>query len=330
MPQGQLSQVLREVGVAERHDLLVGPQTMDDAGVVRLGSAGAEGMCLVQTVDYFPPVVDDPYLYGAVAAANSLSDVYAMGGQPLSALNLAGFPPGFSDEWMMEIFRGGFDKVREAGAVLAGGHTVRSQEPQFGFSVTGLVHENDVIDNEGAKAGDVLYLTKPLGMGPITAANRKGVLSAEDLALAGKVMATLNRDAAKAMVAAGAHAATDITGFGLVGHSFNIAKASDVTLRFDTQALPLFPGALELAKQGVLSGGCARGRDAVGEHVATASDVNASLADILFDAETSGGLLISIPESAEARLQDELAKLDVMVERVGHVTPAGSHRIHLD
>jgi selenide,water dikinase len=330
LPQGQLSQVLREVGVAERDDLLVGPQTMDDAGVVRLGAAGAEGMCLVQTVDYFPPVVDDPYLYGAVAAANAISDVYAMGGQPLSALNLAGFPPGFSDEWMMEIFRGGFDKVREAGAVLAGGHTVRSVEPQFGFAVTGLVHEKNVIDNEGAKAGDVLYLTKPLGMGSITSANRKGILSTEDLIKAGKVMATLNRDAAIAMVAAGAHAATDITGFGLVGHSYNIAKASNVTLRFDTLDLPLFPGALALAKDGIVSGGCARGRDAIGEYVATASGVDAAIADILFDAETSGGLLISIPESAETLLQDELAKLNVMVQRVGNVIPAGAHRIQLD
>ncbi len=315
--------------MAERHDLLVGPQTMDDAGVVRLGAAGADGMCLVQTVDYFPPVVDDPYLYGAVAAANSISDVYAMGGQPLSALNLAGFPPDFSDEWMMAIFRGGFDKVREAGAVLAGGHTVRSEEPQFGFSVTGLIHEKDVIDNEGAQVGDVLYLTKPLGMGSITTANRKGLLSADDLVKAGKVMATLNRDGAKAMVAAGAHAATDITGFGLVGHAYNIAKASDVTLRFETNDLPLFPGALAFARDGVISGGSSRGREAIGEHVSTATGVEAAIADILFDAETSGGLLISIPESAEKRLQDELTKLDVMVQVVGRVTSPGTHRIEL-
>ena len=330
MPQGQLSQVLREVGVAERHDLLVGPQTMDDAGVVRLGAAGAEGMCLVQTVDYFPPVVNDPYLYGAVAAANSISDVYAMGGQPLSALNLAGFPPDFSDEWMMAIFRGGFDKVREAGAVVAGGHTVRSKEPQFGFAVTGLVHERDVMDNEGAKEGDVMYLTKPLGMGSITTADRKGILSREDLLKAGAVMATLNRDAAKAMVLAGAHAATDITGFGLVGHAYNIAKASKVTLRFDTQDLPMFPGAVALARDGVISGGSGRGREAIGEHVSIGKGVDSTIADILFDAETSGGLLICIPESAETRLQDELAKLDVMVQRVGNVVSAGSHRIKLD
>jgi selenide,water dikinase len=330
LPQGQLSQVLREVGVAERHDLLVGPQTMDDAGVVRLGAAGAQGMCLVQTVDYFPPVVDDPYLYGAVAAANSISDVYAMGGQPLSALNLAGFPPGFSDEWILEILRGGFDKVREAGAVLAGGHTVRSEEPLFGFSVTGLVHEDNVVDNSGARAGDVLYLTKPLGMGSITTANRKGLLAAEVLVQAGKIMATLNRDAAHAMVAAGAKAATDITGFGLVGHAYNIAKGSDVTLCFDTKSLPLFPGSLAFARDGVISGGSARGRDAIGEHVAVGGEVEAALANLLFDAETSGGLLISIPEARERQLQDELARLDVMVQRVGHVTPASSHRIRLD
>ncbi|MCB9906646.1 MAG: selenide, water dikinase SelD [Planctomycetes bacterium] len=321
--------MLRDAGLVGSSELLVGPQTLDDAGVVRLGSAGAPGMCLVQTVDYFPPVLDDPYWYGAVAAANALSDVYAMGGEPLSVLNLAGFPAEFPDEWIREILRGGFEKVREAGAIVAGGHTVRSEEPLFGFAVTGLVHEDKVIANSGAQAGDVLYLTKPLGMGSITTGNRKGLLTPEELDQASRVMATLNREAAHAMIQAGAKAATDITGFGLVGHAHNIAAASQVTLAFDMQALPLYPRSLELARQGVLSGGSARSQQAVGHDVEVGSKCDPALVKLVFDAETSGGLLISIARHRADALEAELTLRDVPVERVGEVLPPGKHRIML-
>jgi selenide,water dikinase len=284
-------------------------------------------MCLVQTVDYFPPVLDDPYLYGAVAAANAISDVYAMGGKPLSVLNLAGFPADFPDEWIREILRGGFDKVRESGAVVAGGHTVRSEEPLFGFAVTGLIHEDRILANDGAQAGDVMYLTKPLGMGSITTGNRKGVISNEELRAAAEIMARLNKDAADAMAQVEAHAATDITGFGLLGHAHNIAAASGVTLRFEGAQLPLYPGSLELARQGVISGGSARSEAAVGHDVGVEAGVDAALVRLIYDAETSGGLLICVPRDQAASLESELALREVPVHRVGRVEAAGAKKI---
>ncbi|MCL4142703.1 UNVERIFIED_CONTAM: hypothetical protein GTU68_013518 [Idotea baltica] len=204
-------------------------------------------VALVQTVDYFPPVVDDPYLYGAIAAANSLSDVYAMGGRAFSVLNLAGFPKDFPQDWITEIFRGGFDKVAEAGAIVAGGHTVQSTEAQFGFAVTGIVDRQKVTANSGAQVGDVIYLTKPLGMGTMTTSAKFNKITWEEMKPAALQMATLNDQAALAMNAVTTNACTDITGFGLAGHSHNIGKASGVVLSFDTASLPLLSrGATEL------------------------------------------------------------------------------------
>ena len=325
MPMGQLTQVLRDLDPSSDPRLLVGPQTVDDAGVVVLGEreglpAGAE-VALVQTVDYFPPVLDDAYLYGAVAAANSLSDVYAMGGRPISALNLAGFPKGFKEEWIADIFRGGFEKVAEAGAVVAGGHTVEAPEPQFGFAVTGVVERAHLADNAGAQVGDVLYLTKPLGMGSMTTAGKFGKAPAEAVRAAALQMATLNDRAAAAMNAAGAHACTDITGFGLNGHASNIARSSGVTMSFDLGAVPIFPGARDLAAKGVVSGGVKRGKSAIGGQVQVAAGLDQALVDISYDAETSGGLLIALPAANAARLEDELASRDVPVHRIGEVIP---------
>ena len=325
MPQGQLAQVLRGVIGEVDERLLVGPTTVDDAGVVSLGPqagfAETHPLALVQTVDYFPPVVDDPYYYGAIAAANSLSDVYAMGGRPYTALNLAGFPKDFPEDWIHEIFRGGFDKVKESGAVVAGGHTVQSTEAQFGFAITGFVDRATVSANAGAKVGDVLYLTKPLGMGTMTTAAKRGKVAWAEMEPAAKQMATLNALAAEAMNAVGAHAATDITGFGLAGHAKNIASASGVTLRFDTAELPLFPGALELARAGFLSGGAARGRAALGADVATSSDLDETLAKLVYDAETSGGLLIVVAEDRAASLERELEARGQLVRSIGRAVP---------
>lgn len=323
MPMGQLTQVLRGMKQSDDPRLLVGPQTVDDAGVVVLGEneglpPGAE-VALVQTVDYFPPVLDDAYLYGAVAAANALSDVYAMGGRPISALNIAGFPKGFDEGWVREIFQGGFDKVAEAGAVLAGGHTVESPEPQFGFSVTGVVQRSQLTANAGAKVGDVCYLTKPLGMGSMTTAGKFRKVSDEVMREAALVMATLNDKAAAAMNSAGAHACTDITGFGLNGHARNIALASGVTIRIEVGKLPIFPGARDLAAKGIVSGGTGRGKQALAGVVDVARGLDQALVDIAYDAETSGGLFIVLaPENAE-KLEDELARRDVPVHRVGEV-----------
>ncbi len=316
MPQGRLAQVLRELGDEKDERLLVGVETMDDAGVVRLGD-----VALVQTVDFFPPVVDDARLFGAIAAANALSDVYAMGGRPVSALTLASFPAGFPEEWLGEILRGGFDKVREAGAVVAGGHTVEG-EVQFGFACTGVVDPEQTITNAGARVGDVAYLTKVLGMGTMTTAAKLKKITWAELLPAAEQMATLNDRAAEAMIAVGAHACTDVTGFGLAGHARNVAAASGVTMRVRAGEAPLFPGALDLARRGLLSGGSKRGQKALADEVSVAADVDETLRDLLFDAETSGGLLIVVaPDRADA-LERELRRRSLPVHRVAEVLAA--------
>ncbi len=329
MPQGRLAQVLR--GLQSRVDerLLVGPESFDDAGVFVLGEreglSPSQHVALVQTVDFFPPIVDDPYFYGAIAAANSLSDVYAMGGRPLTALTLASIPKEFPPEWTAEIFRGGFDKIVEAGAVVAGGHTVESAI-QFGFSITGVVDPNFMTANSGAKLGDLVYLTKPLGMGSMTTAAKQKKITWEVLEPAARQMATLNDRACAAMLAAHAHACTDITGFGLVGHARNVAKASRVTIELTLSDAPIFPGAYELAKAGVLTGASKRGRIGLKDEVAIAAGLDETRVAMVFDAETSGGLLIVVAPNEAATLERELASRQVLVQRVGRVVePRGVH-----
>lgn len=307
----------------EGHDderLLVGPKTLDDAGVVLLGAgdglpAGSE-LALVLTIDFFPPVVDDPYLYGAIAAANALSDVYAMGGKPIAAVALASLPKDLPQEWISEIHRGGFEKLREAGAAIAGGHTVEGQI-QFGFSVTGVVDPRRMTANSGARTGDVAYLTKPIGMGTMTTAAKFDRIDWEAMLPAARQMATLNDRAAQAMLAANAHACTDITGFGLAGHARNIAVASGLTLRIEAAAVPLFPGALELSRKGSNSGGAKRGRAALAEEVSIAAGLEEPLVNLLFDAETSGGLLIVVSPGDAKALERELAARELPVHRIG-------------
>jgi len=332
LPQGRLGEMLRALIAQRDPRLLVGPETCDDAGVVEVASA--QGLPpglrlgLVQTVDFFPPVVDDPYFYGAVAAANALSDVYAMGGTPLAALNLASFPAGFPSEWAERILRGGFDKVREAGAVVAGGHTVES-EILFGFAVTGFVDPEAVCSNAGARAGDQLYLTKALGMGCMTTAAKKGAIGWAELEPAARQMASLNDRACAAMLASGAHACTDVTGFGLVGHALNVARASGLTLELETGALPLFEGALELARRGLFSGASKRGRTSLAAEVELGPNLDDARVGVCFDAETSGGLLIAIPAERAAALERELAQRGLPVTRVGACKPRGAHPIEL-
>lgn len=333
MPLGQLAQVLRGVNASSGGNLLVGPESFDDAGVVAL--SGVEGLpadtqiALVQTIDYFPPVVDDPYWFGAIAAANALSDVYAMGGKPFSALNLAGIPRDFPAEWTARIFEGGFAKMREANTPVAGGHTVMSNEALFGFAVTGLIDRRRMATNAGAKVGDVVYLTKPLGMGAMTTAAKKGAIDWARMEPAARQMATLNDRAAEAMNAAGAHACTDVTGFGLVGHARNIAKASGVTLRLELARCPLFPGVLDLSRAGLLSGGAKRGRTALGDVVSIAAGLDEALVNLAFDAETSGGLLIVLAESDAPKLERELSARGLPVQRVGDVVASTGKLIEL-
>ena len=283
---------------------------------------------LVQTVDFFPPVVDDPHYYGAIAAANSLSDVYAMGGRPFSVLSLAGFPKDFSREWIGAILRGGNEKVAEAGAILAGGHTVES-DVQFGFAVTGIVDPDRVATNAGARAGDVAYLTKPIGMGCMTTAAKFQEITWDELEPAAKQMATLNDRAADAMKTVDFHACTDITGFGLVGHAMNIARASELTIRIDTGVVPFFGDVISLAERGLFSGGAKRGRAALGDDVSISGGVSDAKVGLCFDAETSGGLFIVVDPGDAAKLETALAERDLPIHRVGEVTARGEHHIEL-
>lgn len=273
---------------------------------------------LVQTVDFFPPIVDDPRWFGRIAAANALSDVYAMGGRALTAMNLVGWPKDLDIEILGEILAGGLEKVNEAGAVLCGGHSVTDHEIKFGLSVTGLVHPERYWPNAGAREGDVAILTKPLGMGPVaTAIKRQRATPAMERA-AMEQMAALNQAACQALQDLPVHAATDITGFGLMGHGCEMAGAA-MTLVVEARDLPLFSGALDLVRAGILSGGCNRGRAYLAERVQVADPVEQAIADLCFDAETSGGLLVALPEAAAEtalrRLRDAGAASHAVIGR---------------
>lgn len=280
-------------------------------------------------MDFFPPVVDDPELYGAIAAANALSDCYAMGGKPVAVLCVAGFPAELPKDWIQKIFKGGFDKVAEAGAVVAGGHTVRHSEPMFGFSVTGVVDVEKMITNESARPGDLLYLTKPLGCGPVATGVKKGKTRPEWAEAAMRSMATLNAAAADAALEAGAKTATDITGFGLLGHAANIARASKVTIVFDINKLPFLDGAIELARNGVLSGGAGRNRVALEGDCDYGTGIAGELISVVLDSETSGGLLIAIEAGKAAKLEAALRSRNLPVSQVGSVENAGKVAIRL-
>ena len=282
--------------------MLVDYTTGDDAGVFRL----ANGTLLVQTVDFFSPVVDDPYSFGAIAAANALSDVYAMGGQPLTALSIAALPEkDFPPEWAAAIFRGGYDKLREAGCVLLGGHTVRDDEIKFGYAVTGLVEEGKILTNAGARPGDILLLTKPLGTGILSTALKAGRAPAEAMDEAARSMASLNARAAAAAVAHGAHAATDITGFGLIGHALGIARESRASLELRATDLPIFPAALELAER-FQPGGLQANRRQFERSLTYETPLDEARRALLFDPQTSGGLLVALPAEAGAAFLAEL------------------------
>lgn len=281
---------------------MVGYDTADDAAVYRVNDDTA----IIQTVDFFPPMVDDPYLFGAVAAANALSDIYAMGGTPRLAMNLLCFPSDKMEKQdVAALLKGGADKVLEAGALLCGGHTIEDQEPKYGLCVTGFAHPDHILTNSGAKAGDALVLTKPLGSGVLATALKAGLLSDPEINNLMNTMTALNAAASTAMVKIGAHAATDITGFGLMGHASEMARGSGVTLRIQANRVPLLPGALDSAKEGIVPGGAYRNRDHLRTRVTLADSVPRAVSDLLFDPQTSGGLLISLPPyKAEALVQE--------------------------
>ena len=278
-------------------NVLVGFDTSDDAGVYQL----TPSLALVQTVDFFTPIVDDPYTFGAIAAANALSDVYAMGGTPLSALSILAYPDQGDLDDLEGILRGGGDKLKEAGCVLLGGHSVRDEEIKFGYAITGTVHPGRVRANSEARAGDALVLTKALGTGIIATALKRGIATEAHVEAATASMLTLNRAAAEALAKVDAHGVTDITGFGLMGHGREMAKASGVTLEIDWRLLDFLPGAVDYAKAGAIPGGLHNNRDFASGDVSMDSGVPPEIAHLLYDPQTSGGLLISMPEADAGR-----------------------------
>jgi selenide,water dikinase len=291
------------------------------------------GPALVQTVDFFTPIVDDPYLYGQIAAANALSDVYAMGGRPLTALAIAAFPQeGLHTDDIAQIFRGGFDKLREAGVALLGGHTVQDREIKFGYAVTGAIDPKRILTNAGAKPGDRLILTKALGTGIVGTAIKFGRAPQAVIDAAVDQMRTLNKVAAEAIAAAsphtrsGVHACTDITGFGLAGHASEMAAASKVTIDLDATALPIIPGVLEMTAQN-RSGGMTTNREHFGPGVEFGPEVTEAYRDVIFDPQTSGGLLMSVAASSADDVFASLRKAGISAAFVGSVTAAGCTRL---
>ena len=294
--------VLSKLPMVEHPDLLVGSSTGDDAAVYRLD----DKIGLVLTVDFFTPITDDPYEFGSVAAANSLSDVYAMGGRPLVALNVVGFPAALAVEMLGDVLRGGYDKAAEANCLIVGGHTVDDNEPKYGLSVVGLVEPGRQVSNAGAQPGDVLVLTKPLGTGIVTTGCKVGVAPPGSVETAVEIMATLNRAASEAMMEVGVNACTDVTGFGLMGHLTGMLRASGVGAEITASAVPVLPGVDELLAQGVAPGGTHRNQAGVADYVDWDSTISDNERLLLCDAQTSGGLLISVAEERLSQLMDAL------------------------
>ena len=306
--------------------VLVGYENSDDAGVFQLTS----DIAVVQTVDYFPPIVDDAYTYGQIAAVNSLSDVYAMGGQPKTALSIVGFPTqGVDFSILGDIMRGGQDKLTEAGVALLGGHSVRDDEIKFGYSVTGIIDPRNIKQNRGVRAGDRVILTKPLGTGLITTALKRGKAATDHVQAAVATMLQLNRQAAEIAVEFQASAMTDVTGFGLAGHAIEVAKASHISIQFDHRKLPLLPGALEYSRLGLCAGGLTSNRDFFGKHISFSDSVSPEMKNVFFDPQTSGGLLIfCLPQDTEPLLK-KLQSLQVSAVEVGSTTRQQDHMLTL-
>lgn len=312
---GVLAQLLEGLPVHRDENLLVGFDKSDDASVYRI----SEELALVQTVDFFPPIADDPYLFGQIAATNALSDVYAMGGEPKLALNLLCVPEKMPKDAVHQLLRGGYEKVYEAGAIITGGHSILDPEPKYGLAVTGFVHPDKMLTNSGAKPGDVLLLTKPLGIGILTTAAKADLCPADALSLAHRLMTTLNKSARDQMVLYNVHACTDVTGFGFLGHLLEMAQGSDVSVTVDTAALDLIPAALELAEMGILPEGMYRNRK-FAECAVDGSSVPLAVQDMLYDPQTAGGLLMAVdPADADALLA-ALQPVVPSAQRVGVVS----------
>ena len=322
---GVLSQLLEDIRVHHDPNLIVGFDKSDDASVYRV----SDEIAVVQTVDFFPPIDDDPYTFGQIAATNALSDIYAMGAEPKLCLNIMAVPESMPREAVHALLRGGYDKVYEAGALITGGHSIHDDEPKYGLAVTGFAHPDKILTNAGARAGDVLFLTKPLGIGVATTAARAGLVSEETRNYAVRLMTTLNKSARDAMVRYRVHACTDVTGFGLLGHALEMAQGSGLAAEIDTAQIVFLPEALELARMGVLPAGLYRNRS-FAEASVEAGGVELAVQDLLYDPQTAGGLLIAVnPDDADA-LQKELEKNVPCAQRIGRLRAyTGGARITL-
>ena len=309
---GVLSQLLDGIQVRRDPNLLVGFDKSDDASVYQVSGE----LALVQTVDFFPPIADDPYLFGQIAATNALSDIYAMGGEPRLALNILCIPENMPREAVHQLLRGGYDKAYEAGVLITGGHSILDPEPKYGMAVTGFVHPDRVLTNAGAMPGDVLLLTKPLGIGVLTTAAKAGLCPPEDLDSVHSLMTTLNRTARDIMVNYRVHACTDVTGFGFLGHACEMAQGCGLTLAVHTGAIDFLPRALELARMGILPEGMYRNRHYAQEMV-DPGDTPLAVQDLLYDPQTSGGLLMAVDAADAGALLAELRGAVPSAQQVG-------------
>ncbi len=297
-----LAQVLRQIPIIDDENLLVGINTSDDAAVYKIN----ENQAIISTIDFFTPIVDDPYTFGQIAACNALSDVYAMGGRPFLALNIVCCPEDLAEEILPGILLGGFDKVVEAGAIIGGGHSIKNPEPVYGLSVLGKIHPDKILTNSNAKPGDALILTKPIGTGIVSTALKAEMLDSFQEKKHVEIMSTLNKEASEAAVEVGVNSITDITGFGLMGHAYEMASASDVTIKINVKDIPIFPGADDLASMGILPAGLYHNKRYIEGKYYIESSVPENLADIAFDPQTSGGLLISVRQDKVQTLMDTL------------------------
>ena len=327
MGPGALTEILQNLPNVRDRDLLVGYDSSDDAAVYRV----SDDVAIIETVDFFTPIVDDPYLFGQIAAANALSDVYAMGGEPRVAMNLLCVPNCLPKEDVRAILEGGHSKAVEAGCVIAGGHTIQDSEPKYGLCVTGFVHPERILKNVGAQPGDVLVLTKPIGSGVLTTALKADLISASSRDAAYAHMATLNKAAGDAVrQVSDVHACTDITGFGLLGHSFEMAEGSGVTIRLHGKALPLMDEALDMAEMGIIPSGAYRNMDYVKPHLAVLPSAQQALLDLAADPQTSGGLLVALPREQAERLLSLLRPFAPWSAIVGEVSARKASELEFD
>jgi selenide, water dikinase len=310
-----LAEALKEIPPETDVNLLVGYNKADDAGVYKIN----ERQALVQTVDFFPPIVDDPYAFGQVAAANALSDIYAMGGRPLTALNIVAFPALMKPDVFKQVLLGGANKVHEAGAVIVGGHSIKDNELKYGLACTGIIDIDKIISNDRAKPGDKLFLTKPLGTGIISTAVKRNMVPDDEAESLVRQMAQLNKIGAELMVKHQAHAATDITGFGILGHGYEMANASGVSIEISFNKLPLIPNVLKFAEAGALTGGASANKEYLEDKVKITSSISKPQLDLLYDAQTSGGLLIALPESEVASFLADASLANLSAAQIGRV-----------